>query len=165
MKKYRLLPDDWSPKEIGTLVYVTDGDRILLIEKLRGHGAGLINAPGGRLEHGETICECATREIWEEVGITVSNLSLRGILRFHDIENGFDMLGYAFVAGLFTGIPRKTDEANPFWCHRAEIPYELMWDDDKLWLPHLLSGKVINAELIFCDNLLKEHDVRANSAL
>ena len=52
MKKYRLLPDDWSPKEIGTLVYVADGDRILLIEKLRGHGAGLINAPGGRLEHG-----------------------------------------------------------------------------------------------------------------
>ena len=56
MKKYRLLPDDWSPKEIGTLVYVADGDRILLIEKLRGHGAGLINAPGGRLERGETIC-------------------------------------------------------------------------------------------------------------
>ena len=85
LKKYRLLPDDWSPKEIGTLVYATDGDRILLIEKLRGHGAGLINAPGGRLEHGETIGECAIREIWEEVGITVSTLSLRGILRFHDI--------------------------------------------------------------------------------
>ena len=146
-------------------MYLGDGDHILLIEKLRGHGAGLVNAPGGRLEYGETIYECAKREVGEEVGLTVFNLNLRGILRFHDMENGVDMLGYAFTAGVFTGIPRKTDEADPFWCHRAQIPYERMWDDDKLWLPHLLNGKLINAELIFSNNVLKEHDVRANSDL
>ena len=160
MKKYQLLPTGWAPREIATLIYLRDGDHVLLIEKLRGHGAGLVNAPGGRLECGESIGECAIREVREEVGVKVKYACLRGILRFHDKINGFDMLGYAYIAKGFSGIPTKTVEADPFWCRVSEVPYERMWEDDKFWLPRLLCGECINAELVFSNNILTDYAVR-----
>ena len=141
-----------------------DGNRVLLIEKLSGHGAGLVNAPGGRLEGGESIGECAIREIREEVGVIVKCSRLRGILRFHDNTNEFDMLGYAYIGRGFSGIPTKTVEADPFWCPLSEIPYDRMWEDDKFWLPRLLCGERINAELVFSNNILTDYDVRSFSA-
>ena len=38
--------------QLATLLFVCQGDEVLLMEKKRGHGAGLINGPGGKLEAG-----------------------------------------------------------------------------------------------------------------
>ena len=57
--------DGWQPQDIATLTFVFDGSEVLLIEKKRGLGAGKVNAPGGRLEPGESITECAVREVRE----------------------------------------------------------------------------------------------------
>lgn len=54
-----------------TLCYPIDDDRVLLIEKQRGVGAGNVNGPGGKLEPGETPHECVVREVGEEVGVRV----------------------------------------------------------------------------------------------
>jgi len=43
----------WTPKERGTLCFVLQEGRILLIEKKRGLGAGKVNGPGGRIEPGD----------------------------------------------------------------------------------------------------------------
>ena len=40
------IPRDWEPKERATLVYLARGDSVLLIRKLRGHGAGKSQRPG-----------------------------------------------------------------------------------------------------------------------
>jgi 8-oxo-dGTP diphosphatase len=37
----------WAPTEMAVLCFVVKGDSLLLIEKLRGLGAGKVNAPGG----------------------------------------------------------------------------------------------------------------------
>ena len=44
----------WSPVDRATLIFVRQDDQVLLIRKKRGLGAGKINAPGGRIEAGET---------------------------------------------------------------------------------------------------------------
>src|SRR5688572_6316553 len=59
----------WSPNDRATLIFVIEGDRILLIEKKRGLGAGKVNGPGGRLEPNETPIDAACREIEEELGV------------------------------------------------------------------------------------------------
>ena len=64
----------WKPRDTATLVFVVEADRVLLIRKKRGLGAGKINGPGGRLEPGETLLECAVREIQEELCITPRQL-------------------------------------------------------------------------------------------
>ena len=42
----------WQPELVGTLLFVVDQQRVLLIEKKTGHGMGKINAPGGKWEIG-----------------------------------------------------------------------------------------------------------------
>jgi 8-oxo-dGTP pyrophosphatase MutT (NUDIX family) len=45
----------WEPSDIATLVFVFQSDQVLLIRKKRGLGAGKINAPGGKVDPGETL--------------------------------------------------------------------------------------------------------------
>ena len=153
-------PEDWQPTQFATLLYIVKGDEILLIEKLRGHGAGKVNAPGGRIELGETPEECAMREVFEEVGLTVLSADLKATLRFHDTHNGFNMLGYAFVATEFTGQPKQSDEAIPFWVSKKDIPYDRMWEDDRYWLPRILNGEQLDCWLIFKNDELQEFEIK-----
>ena len=60
----------WTPHEHATLLFVRQADRVLLIRKKRGLGAGNINGPGGRLDAGESPQECAIREVQEELRVT-----------------------------------------------------------------------------------------------
>jgi 8-oxo-dGTP diphosphatase len=46
--------DSWEARDRATLLFVVLDFRVLLIRKLRGLGAGKINAPGGRIDPGET---------------------------------------------------------------------------------------------------------------
>ncbi|MCY4095710.1 MAG: 8-oxo-dGTP diphosphatase [Gammaproteobacteria bacterium] len=154
-KHESILPKDWRPERFATLIYLIRDDKILLIEKLRGHGAGKVNAPGGHIEVGESPEECAIREAFEEVGITVLNADLRATLKFHDTENGFNMLGYALVSTTFTGQPRSTSEAVPFWSKIDEIPFDRMWEDDQHWVPRILAGERLDCEFIFVNDILQ----------
>jgi len=55
----------WTPVDTATLLFVVRHTEVLLIRKKRGLGAGKINGPGGRLEKGESLAECAVRETEE----------------------------------------------------------------------------------------------------
>lgn len=135
-------------------MYVVRKDEVLLIKKKRGHGAGKVNAPGGKVVHGESVTACAVRECEEEVGITAHNPCSRGTVRFQDLVNGFALQGQVFVATEFSGSPFETQEAKPFWCSLNAIPYGLMWEDDRYWLPHVLGGKSVAGDFYFRNDRL-----------
>lgn len=129
----------WRPEFIGTLVFVLRQAEVLLIHKKTGHGAGKINGPGGKLDPNESVYDCAIREVAEEVGLQVSNLTCRAEMRFVEL-NGPQWLGFAFTCSHFKGDLIETPEAQPFWCGINEIPYPRMWPDDKIWLPKILTN-------------------------
>ncbi len=60
---------DWTPREYANLCFIIKDGRALLIRKKRGLGAGKINAPGGKLEAGETPEQCLVRELREEFAV------------------------------------------------------------------------------------------------
>ena len=159
MKRKTILPSNWTPLQQGTLVYLVRDSSVLLIHKLTGHGAGRINAPGGRLEEDESIYQCAVREVREEVGIRAGSLNPAAALRFHDFGNGFSMTGYVYTSTTFEGDAVSTNEANPFWCDMDEIPYDKMWEDDALWLPRVLAGDCILGDFVFENDRLRCHEV------
>lgn len=155
---YDLIPwHTWIPKDRATLCFVLSNRQILLIEKLRGLGKGKVNAPGGRIEPGESPAQCAVRETQEELHVTPLNPAPRGRLRFQ-FTDGYSLECFVFSATQYTGTPTPTDEAIPLWTPLDHIPYNRMWADDILWLPHMLSGHNVEGTFLFDhDTMLGYH--------
>ena len=128
--------------QLATLLYVHDlaTDRLLLIRKKRGIGAGKINAPGGKAHPGESAVDAAVRETFEETGITPLAPEPRGELEFH-FPLGLTLRCIVFLTHAWHGEAHETEEAIPFWSTVATLPYQEMWEDDEIWLPLLLAGK------------------------
>ncbi len=148
----------WQPLERAVLCFIRNGDQLLLIHKKTGLGTGKVNAPGGRIENGESPEEAAIRETQEEVGLVPSQLRQCGELSFI-FTNGYSLHGTIFFASQFTGTPIETREALPFWCAVSELPYDKMWADDRYWLPHVLDGKYIRGFFIFDEEVMLSHRV------
>ncbi|MFP4445898.1 MAG: nucleotide triphosphate diphosphatase NUDT15 [Desulfosudaceae bacterium] len=60
---------------VGVGVIVQRDGRILLGKRLGAHGEGTWALPGGHLEFGESVEECAAREVREETGLTIHSLT------------------------------------------------------------------------------------------
>ena len=151
--------DGWQPEFTGSLLFVCAGARLLLIRKKRGHGAGKINAPGGKVDAGETPLQSAIRETREEVGVLALKPAHMAVLRFVDRVDP-QWLGYVFVAGNYEGTPVETDEAQPFWVSLDAIPYAEMWEDDRIWLPEILAGRPVRGDFLFESGKLLSYALR-----
>ncbi len=149
MKKY----DKRYYKENAVVTYIMNKDSLLLINKKRGLGAGKVNVPGGHIEDGETPFEAAYRESLEEVSLKVEDLVLVGKLYFKFLD-GLTMMGWVFKTDNYTGEPKESDEADPFWCNTATIPFNNMWADDIVWIPEMLKGRFFRGYFEFDEDIM-----------
>lgn len=150
--------EEWKPKDIATLVFVFHENDVLLIRKKRGLGKGKINAPGRKVDAGETLEAAAVRELHEEVGIQALSLSYVGDHRFQFVD-GYSMHVHVFRTDKFEGIACETEEAIPFWISLDAIPYDEMWEDDRLWIPLMLEEKHFSGKYVFDDSNMLYHDI------
>lgn len=146
----------WQAVDTATLAFVIKEEQILLIRKKRGLGAGKINGPGGRLEENESIHACAVREAQEELGITPLAPQKHGELLFQFVD-GYSIHVHVFRALDLTGTPIETEEAIPIWSPLDAVPYHEMWEDDEIWLPHLIAGKQFHGRFIFDKDNMLDH--------
>ena len=138
----------WKGAIIATLLFVVKDGRILLIEKKRGHGAGKVNGPGGKIDPGETPLACALRETEEELHIRA--LTVRKVAELWFWMSDYPSIHcHVFLADDFEGTPTETDEAVPLWVPLDQIPYERMWEDDRHWLPLVLGGRTLLGKFAF----------------
>jgi 8-oxo-dGTP diphosphatase len=128
-----------------------------LLHKARGlFGEGKWNAPGGKLRSGENPLTGAAREMREETGLRVSRLLFHGILNFYLGESKeLDQTVFVFRSGKFSGKTRRGREGKLKWFPIHRIPYDEMWEDDRLWLPLLLKGKSFIGDFYFTDGYEK----------
>ncbi len=132
---------------------IIDGE-LLLIRKQRGLGEGNIVGPGGKVEAGETPLEAARREVREELQVTPTGVEKCGEFAFHfgDGEPDDDsMYVHVFTAADIDGTPVETEEAVPEWYPAAELPYDEMWVDDRIWMPHMLAGETFTGTFVLTD--------------
>lgn len=150
---------EFAPSERAVIVFIRSGASILLIDKKRGLGAGKVNGPGGRIEPGETSVQAAIRETHEEVGLFVTDLDHRVVLQFAFVD-GYMLEVDVYFTSSYSGSLVETDEARPFWCLEASIPYAKMWADDRLWLPRALAGERIAGRFVFDGDTMLTHELR-----
>jgi len=150
--------ESWVPVDQAVLLFLFQGEQVLLIHKKRGLGKGKINGPGGRLEAGESFLQAAIRETEEETGLVVSDLEEVGELSFV-FTNGHSIFAKVFFAYQYRGEMVETEEADPFWHPWNQLPFDRMWEDDKEWLPLALEGQYFKARFIFDEDTMIDKDV------
>jgi len=131
-------------------------NRILLGRKKTGLGKGKILGIGGHIEAGESTEEATVREMFEETKIEVDILDLIKVAEttfLFPYKPQWDMKVHHYIARRWIGVPTETDEMDPMWFQRGELPFHAMWDDAKHWLPVMLNGQfVVGTFTIGADN-------------
>ncbi len=142
---------------------IYDDQRILLGMKKQGFGAGKWNGFGGKVESNETIEQAAIRELNEEIGLTATALTPRGVLNFYGEDSQYPHIEmHIFAVEQYSGEPIESAEMKPQWFLHADIPYDAMWPDDPHWLPHFLAGKDVSGDVYFDANgTLLHHTIEA----
>ncbi len=152
--------ENWEPNMRATLLFIREGDQVLLIEKKRGFGKGKVNGPGGKLDPGETERDCAIRETQEELVVEALDPVKRGELWFH-FADGMAMHVAVFMATQYTGTAIETEEAIPLWTPIESIPFDRMWADDRYWLHRMLTGnEQFLGKFFFRVEDMEWHDLR-----
>ena len=130
---------------------------ILLDRKIRGFGAGKLVLPGGKSDQlvgdaspfsGVFANANAQRELLEETGIQAI-LRRMGRLAIFD-EEGEDISIDIFTtqaSRVAVGTETSSELTELAWHDVEEIPYSEMPRDYALWLPHILSGEIIDGQI------------------
>lgn len=126
--------------QVAVYVLSPDRERVLLVRREKQpddvhHGKHL--SLGGHVERGEDVATAARREAFEESGLSVTDLVLRGTIFW----TGFgpqrrDHLCFVFRGDAFTGDQLVDNDEGPLtWAPVADLASVPMWESDHLWLP------------------------------
>lgn len=148
-----------------TLCILVKENEILLAMKKRGFGVGKWNGVGGKIdfEKGDkNIVDAAIRETKEEIDVDLINPEKVGLFHFiFPYKPEWNQDVSLFLAKEWEGEPKESEEMMPKWFLKNEIPYDKMWDDDKLWLPSVLNGKKLEANFIFKEGeIIEKHEIK-----
>lgn len=102
--------------EITNMVMVNDKNtgRVAVIDRVKSWCG--IAFPGGHAEDGESIYDSAIREIREETGLLISNLTSCGFMHWFNNRTGSRYFTYFYKTSDFTGeLISGTDEGRVFW--------------------------------------------------
>lgn len=126
---------------------IWDG-KILLIRRAQDPYKGEVTVPGGRKQRGESLRAACAREMLEETGYRVGDLTFAGILHvFRDGEDR-EYVSYYFVCRDFDGELQESDEGALFWADLDESltlpgihPFYVRL------LPRIRSGDIVDMTL------------------
>ena len=99
---------------------ITDRQGNVLVENRLDPDWPGIAFPGGHVEIGESFVDAVTREVFEETGLKVSNLTLCGIKDWADTD-GSRYCVTCYRTSTFTGDVKSSDEGEVFWTPLANI--------------------------------------------
>ena len=123
-----------STIKVGCEVFLIENNTVLLGKRKNCYGDGMWGLPGGHLEYGESVLECAKRELKEELGIEGIELKLISI-----IENIDERGHYVHISFLLERFLGEIQCMEPDLCYEwkffdiANLPQELFKPHQKIF--------------------------------
>lgn len=151
--------------KLATINYIDNGSQFLLLhrnKKLNDIHEGKYISVGGKFELGETPEECAVREIYEETGLVVNKLDLKGIITYpHFDKAGEDWYCFVYRVSDYSGsLKAVCDEGTLVWVDYDEILSYPTWEGDYIHLKWILEEQgIFSARFIYKEDKLQEYDV------
>lgn len=150
--------------KLATICYIDNGSELLLLhrnKKQQDVHEGKWISVGGKLEAGESPEECAIREIFEETGLVVNDLSMIGVITFPEFTPGHDWYTYVFRVTDFSGEVGDCDEGTLEWVPYHQVKEKPTWEGDYLMLDWVLDHRpFFSGKFHYIDGKLQEHSVR-----
>jgi hypothetical protein len=98
------------------MIYDREKDKILVLDKVKKHGWEGLTFVGGHVEDGEVLYDSCVREVFEETGLTVKNLKLKGTVSWVAEGNDKRELGFLYYTEDFSGkLIEDNVEGKLFW--------------------------------------------------
>jgi 8-oxo-dGTP diphosphatase len=141
-----------------TLVFITRGDRVLLLRgaPTKRIWANKYNGIGGHIERDEDVYAAALREVREETGLDVENLRLVGLINI-DGQQPTGIMLFVFTAESRSGNPIPSEEGSLEWIARDQLAQIDLVEDLPTILPHALDLPLA-ASLFFAHYHYDEHE-------
>ncbi len=127
---------------VSTLCYLEKDDKYLMLlrnKKEHDVNEGKWIGVGGKCEKGESPEECIIRETFEETGIKLENLKMRGVLTFSS-EGWEDEYIFVFTSDKFSGSITDCNEGELRWIDKDKIMDLNLWDGDRIFLKIMLES-------------------------
>ena len=129
--------------EVTTLCYIEKDNKYLMLNRTKKKNdinEGKWIGVGGHIEEGESPYDCIIREVYEETGLRVSKVKLRGHLTFVQ-NNNFTEYIWLFTASEYEGELKECDEGVLKWIPKDEVFNLNLWEGDKVFLKYLDEKK------------------------
>jgi 8-oxo-dGTP diphosphatase len=127
-KPARGIRPDRFASVIDVHVILRRAGRILLLRRAGNvYATGQFCLPSGHVERGESVCQAAVRETFEETGVVLGHTALQHVLSIHQRNPGTaeTRIGFAFTPSAWDGEPVNAEphkHSELIWAAPAALP-------------------------------------------
>lgn len=147
---------------LSTHCYIEKEGKMLMLHRTKKKNdvmEGMWVGLGGKMESGESPEECIIREVYEESGLKVKSLALRGFITFPDFMGSGDWYMFVFICDDFEGELIDSDEGELAWIDKEHLNELPMFEGDRLFMKWMLEHPFFTAKLCYEGEKLVHHEL------
>lgn len=125
----------YPPTFVTADALVVQAGHILLIERGGEYGHGLYALAGGFLDGGETLLDCAVRELYEETGLVIDKAALKSSRTFDAPDRSVrgrtvtTVFYFELTGDSLPTVQGSDDARRAFWLPLGELDSQMMFED------------------------------------
>lgn len=139
-----------EPTILTNMCMIYDGSRILVQDRKNPDWPG-VTFPGGHVEPKESFVDSTIREVYEETGLTISNLKLCGVKQFTHRRGDYRYIVFLYKTDTFSGDLTSSREGDVFWVERSMLT-EYQLAEGFLDMLEIFENDTLSEDYLYFEN-------------